>query len=281
MAKYAIILTGSFGDILNGTYIAAHLKKEGHEVDWYVSSQYQGALKGFPHIDNLIVIPAKGKDKALVPATKQAIEMAKGKYHKITVPGPYMRRWWPMQKYDILECIRLAAEEDLGITEWLVPRRSILVLDEEEKKRARDFAAKLKKPICLFEWDAQSGQSHLTPAWIDRICAEFKGWTVVLSGRPIKFKIPNNAVDGSGLSVRDTVELYRHCKFMIGVSSGITCACESTYNEDFIIPRVEACNSRLWSSECYPHKTNAHVVYKNSLDEFIKKIREVRALRSV
>ena len=64
--RCAIVATGSFGDILNATPIAAHLRKLGHEVHWYVASFYQSALANNTDIDKIIFkAPREAKTKTL------------------------------------------------------------------------------------------------------------------------------------------------------------------------------------------------------------------------
>jgi len=133
---YAIVLTGSFGDILNATPIAAQLKKQSlkNKIHWYVSSRCKGALTNNPYIDKIFVIDAKDKLKSTIIATKKALKQAKKKkiYKKIIIPAPYLRPYWNTQKYMIIDCIKKAAEKDLGIKEWIVPWRPVLNLTHTE-----------------------------------------------------------------------------------------------------------------------------------------------------
>ena len=278
---YAIVLTGSFGDVLNATPIAAQLKKQSpkNKVHWYVSSRCKGALTNNPYIDKVFTIEGKDKPSSTIPATKKALKQAKDKkiYKKICTPAPYMRSFWGTQKLMIIDCIKKAAEEDLGIKEWTVPWRPVLNLTPKEIKKAQAFITSLpKKPKVLFEYQAESGQSHLKPKWVKSICESFgDNWTVVLSGKKPQFKLPKNAVDGSVLSVRETVEAFKYMDFMIGVSSGISCACSSSWVDKVDIPWVESCNNKLWSGENFPHKPRS-ISYSKHLNDFLKMLKEVK-----
>lgn len=282
MECYAIVLTGSFGDVLNATPIAAQLKKQSPEskVHWYVSSRCKGALVNNPHIDKVFVIEAKDKPNSTIPATKKALQQAKGKkiYKKIIAPAPYLRPYWNTQKFMIIDCIRKAAEEDLGIKEWSVPWRPVLNLTSTEVKKAKAFITALPdKPKVLFEYQAESGQSHLKPGWIKPICESFgENWIVILSGKKPKFELPSNAVDGSVLSIRETAEAFKHVDFMVGVASGVTCASSSSWTDGVEVPWIESCNNKLWSGENFPHKSRV-VYYSSDLSSFLKLLDEAKS----
>lgn len=275
---YAIILTGSFGDIINGTPIAAHLKKKSSDniVHWYASSYYKTAIYNNPDIDEVFVIPAKSKPESTLPATYKAIDLAKAKnlYGKnIIVPAPYFGKYWNKQKFKITDCIRKSAEDVIGV-DWAVPWIPVIKLTPLEISNVKKWVSRLpKKPKVMFEWEAQSSQSHLTPSWIAPICKQFPNWTVILSGRKPKFKLPPNAVDGSSLTIRESVELFNHVDFFVGVSSGISCACGSNWTAGKKIPWVESCNNPLWSGEIYPRE-NKQVCYSKKLADFVALIRE-------
>jgi ADP-heptose:LPS heptosyltransferase len=277
---YAIVLTGSFGDVLNATPIAAQLKQSPkNKVHWYVSSRCKGALLNNPHIDKIIVIEAKDKPSSTIPATQKALKQAraKGIYKKIIAPAPYYRPFWNTQKIMIIECIKKAAEEDLGVKKWTVPWRPVLNLTGAEIKKARAFMATLpKKPKVLFEYQAESGQSHFRPKWIKPICDLFgDDWVIILSGKKPKFELPKNAVDGSVLSIRETVEAYKHVDFVVGVASGVTCACASSWADEVKVPWVESCNNKLWSGENFPHKPRS-ICYSKNLNDFLQLLKEVK-----
>lgn len=280
MKRYAIVLTGSFGDVLNATPIAAELKNQSSDniVHWYVSSKCRGALINNPHVDKVILIESKDKPSSTIPATQKALKLAKQEnYDKIITPAPYYRPYWNTQKLMIVDCIRKAAEDDLGIKEWSVPWRSVLNLTPDEVQKAKTWMSTLpKKPKVLFEFQAESGQSHLTSEWVKPICDSFgDDWVVILSGKKPKFKLPKNAVDGSVINVRTTVEVFKHVDFMVGVSSGISCACASTWTDEIQIPWIESCNNRLWSGENFPHKPRS-ICYSKNLRDFLKMLREIK-----
>jgi len=96
-----------------------------------------------------------------------------------------------------------------------------------------------------------------------------------LSGKKPQFKLPNNAIDGSILSVRETVEVFKYVDMMIGVSSGISCACASSWTDRINVPWVESCNNKLWSGENFPHKPRS-ICYSKSLNDFLKLLKEVK-----
>jgi hypothetical protein len=281
MGLYAIVLTGSFGDVINATPIAAQLKKQSpdNEIHWYVSSRCQAALTGNPHIDKIIVIPGNAKPDSTIPATQKALKIAKSKgvYEKIVAPAPYLRPFWNTQKLMIIDCIRKAAEQDLGIDRWDVPWRPTLNLTSAEVEKAQRWVSKLpKKRKVLFEYQAESGQSHLKQEWIAPICKAFgNGWVVILSGKKPSFKLPPNAVDGSVLSIRETAEVFKHVDAMVGVASGITCVCSSSWTDGVNVPWVESCNNKLWSGENFPHKPHS-ICYANGLSKFLELVEKIK-----
>jgi len=245
-------------------------------VHWYISSYYKSALYNNPDVDKIFIIPTKTKPESTLPATHRAIKLAKSKglYKKnIIIPAPYFGKYWNTQKHKIVDCIRRSAEDIIG-SNWVVPWVPIIKLTQTEIQKTQKWVKKLPNtPKVLFEWDAQSGQSFLTTSWINPICKLFPGWTVILSGRKPNFTLPSNAVDGSVLSIRESMELFNHVNFMIGVSSGLSCICGSNWTVNKNIPWIESCNNRLWSGENYPRK-NKKICYSNKLSDFLNLLKK-------
>jgi hypothetical protein len=266
MTAYAIICTGSWGDVLNTTPLAAQIKAENPSdiVHWYVASMYASALEGNPHIDKVFEINTPDKGQSLGPATDIARTMVResGGYDTVFTPAPYMNRFWFSQQHHIVDCIRLACEETLPRIQWKTPWIPTLNLTPYEVDKTRIWKSALipaGKKTAIFEYDAKSGQCQMQASWIPAICELFgPEWVVVLSGKTpveVPFHLQTRVIRPPDLTIRASAELFNQADFMIGVSSGISAACSSTWTLERAktMPWIEICNNMLWSGSFYKH----------------------------
>jgi hypothetical protein len=224
----------SNGDCLYATTVARQIKQDypGCKLTWAVSRGCQSMIANNPDVDAvwLIDMPAgEDKDTIFNETLKEGEVLRKsGIYDRVFCSQILGDNWY---NYD--GCVRTSIYRCYGkpIT---VDKRPVLVLTEAEKSAAAIFFQQhgldTYKNVVLYECAPLSGQANFTDEFVMSIASmlsDYPDTAVVLSSAK---KYPINkkgVVDGSSLTIRETVALSRHCTLLLGCSSGITWAIHS------------------------------------------------------
>lgn len=242
--KILLIHLFSNGDCLYATTIAKQIKADFPDswLTWAISSQCKEIIKNNPFVDEVKEIPMPaGIDKdqchqeLVLEMTKQKQQ---GKYDLVFNTQVIGDNW---ANYD--SCVRTSIYRCYGkpIT---VDKRPVLVLTSEEVAKAEQFAAVHRlsdfKHVVLYECAPLSGQAKFSDEFVmelARIVVTNPGTAIILSSaKTYLIQLPG-ILDGSQLTIRETVALAHHCNLMIGCSSGITWAVSS--QPDLKLPSVQ------------------------------------------
>jgi hypothetical protein len=233
--RFLIGHLGMYGDILYALAIARQLKHDypGCHVTWGVASMFKDILDNNPYIDSVWEYDAKTRaevtDKWFEFAELAERMKQDGKYDEIFLSQVFPGN--PDRLYDTIRQSIFRAYPG-KIT---VPIRPVIILSQQESDRAKMFASRhmllARMNVILFETSPGSGQSGITSEFIMQVSKDLvrilPRTVVILSGKEPIFSSDASIIDGSGLSLRETVELTKYCSFLIGSSSGVTWICQS------------------------------------------------------
>jgi hypothetical protein len=232
--RFLIGHLGMYGDILYALAIARQLKQDypGCHVTWGVASMFKSILDNNPYIDSVWDYEANTRaevtDKWFEFAGLAEEQKQNGEYDEIFLSQVFPGN--PTRLYDTIRQSIFRAYP----SEITVPIRPVIMLSQNEIDRVKVFAEKhdLKtmKNVILFESSPGSGQSGVTPDFVMQVAEELTKiprTVIILSGKEPLFSKNPAIIDGSGLSLRETVELTKYCTFLIGSSSGVTWICQS------------------------------------------------------
>lgn len=233
--RFLIGHLGMYGDILYALAIARQLKHDcpGCHITWGVASMFKSILDNNPYIDTVWEYEANTRaevtDKwfefvGLAEQMKQD-----GKYDEIFLSQVFPGN--PTRLYDTIRQSIFRAYP----SEITVPIRPVIMLSQNEIDRVKMFASRhmllVRMNVILFETSPGSGQSGITPEFVMQISKELirisPRTVVILSGKEPIYSTDASIIDGSGLSLREMVELTKYCTFLIGSSSGVTWICQS------------------------------------------------------
>ena len=133
-----------------------------------------------------------------------------------------------------------------------VPITPIVVLTDTEVNNVKRFVSKYnlsdKDRVILFECDANSGQSFLTPEFaLETVKIVLKKESsikfILSSNKPIDGD-GHNILDGSELSFRENAELTKYCELLIGCSSGISWLATSDWAKP--LPKIQLLNAKTY-----------------------------------
>lgn len=243
----------SNGDCLYATAVARQIKVDfpGCHLTWAVATFCKSIILNNPFIDAILEV--KGVQRNDVYAyrrlKKQFLQEEKnGKYDKVFFINNIESN---IALYD--GCIRsnIFNAYPGNIT---VPVQPVLRLYPDEIKRVQDFVQKNDLnnfiDVVLFEFAPQSGQSILgvhQAVMIAEQIARAANCAVILSSANKVFSDQKGVIDGSELTIRETVALTHYCTFLLGTSSGITWA--STSDAGKMLPMVQLLNpNAVWSN---------------------------------
>jgi len=184
---------------------------------------------------------------------------------RFLTPAPYMN-YQTVPGGNLIELIKAASN-----LEFSFPFLPILELTDVEKQKAKTFLGSLPtgKKI-LIETEFSSDQTH----WKDFYASDILN--ILGADNPVLiFSAKNKPVFYDDLKLRyDNVfwfnqelklnaEIYNNCDAYIGVSSGISSICSSSYCR-MDLPHLEISRGFHWSSAIYPEKEELYLAYSYS-----------------
>jgi hypothetical protein len=241
----------SNGDCLYATTIARQIKKDypGSALVWIISLKCAAMLKNNPDIDEIKtvdIIPGKDPIKLYEELVKSAVQKKEQgeilDFFATQIIGDNFAQYDGCVRTSIYRCYPKPISID---------QTPILCLEESEKKASSVFFSnhqldKYKRRI-LFECAPMSGQALMTEQFIAAVCKQIIDRTdacIILSSyKTIPIDLPG-VIDGSTLSIRETVAFSHSCDLLIGCSSGITWACTSTAGKD--IPMLQILDKKAY-----------------------------------
>jgi hypothetical protein len=249
--RILLIQLYSNGDCLYATTIAKQVKQDNEHcvLQWMILAPYAGILKNNPWVDEIIPmekLAGETGDETYARAIKIAAERIKeGKIDTYYFTQIIADNF---SNYD--GCIRrsLFRGYDKPIT---VDKTPVLVLDDEEKAAAARFASLHNlasyRQIILFETSPLSGQAALSEADICQIAiaaGKLPGTCIILSSyKSFGINAPH-VLDGSVLSIRETVAVTHYCTLLLGCSSGITWGSLSTAGKQ--LPMIQLLDANAY-----------------------------------
>lgn len=239
----------SNGDCLIATTVARQIRHSHPDchLTWAVAASCRSMLDGNPDIDECRVVSLTSGDKEkqfLEFLAQVRLEQQEGIYDEVVVPQILGDNY---ARYD--GCISSSIYRNYGkpIT---VDTHPVLRVSQEEEQRAQAFIQKHQlsgyRRLILFECAPLSGQAVFTLSYLDAFTAAVAGSeTAVIFSSGSRIPIERTGViDGSVLSIRETVALSRHCHLLIGCSSGITWAVTSVTQP--LLPMVQVLDARAY-----------------------------------
>ncbi len=226
---------GSFGDCLFATAVARQIKEDfpGCQLTWAVGSPYASILKGNPHVDRTWVIPIEGR-RDLDDAWRRFERLLKKAQRAKEYDRVFLTQLGPNNYQNFDGTVRASIFR--GYPRPIrVPVTPVLRLLPEEVEKARGFVERHgltgRANVLLFECAPESGQSFVTVEFalaasrdLLRTCPDT---VIVISSSRRLPEISPGIIDGSELSLRETVELTKAASLLVGCSSGISWACTS------------------------------------------------------
>jgi hypothetical protein len=233
--RFLIGHLGMYGDILYALAIARQLKYDypGCHITWGIASMFKSILDNNPYIDSVWVYEANTRaevtDKWFEFAALAEQMKQDGRYDEI-----FLSQVFPGNPDRLYDTIRQSIFRAYP-SEITVPIRPVIILSQQESDRAKMFASRhmllARMNAILFETSPGSGQSGITPDFVMQVSKELikilPRTVVILSGKEPIYSTDPSIIDGSGLSLRETVELTKYCTFLIGSSSGVSWICQS------------------------------------------------------
>lgn len=235
MKQIVMVHLGVYGDALYATTIAQQIKKDnpGCNLTWVIGRRYRDILNLNPHVDNVVAIDEVKNRldvKGVWKHVHNVMETTSGDYDEL-----YFTQIYPGYPDDFKDCLRAAMFRRYK-NPITVPLDPVVVLSNAEVERVWAFAEhhhlSSYKNIVLFECSPQSGQNSLTAEDVNKIAVGIAtdiSTCVVMSG---EFKTSINhprIIDASILTFRENAELTKYCTLLLGMGSGITQICQSTW----------------------------------------------------
>ena len=242
--RFQIIQLYSNGDCLYASVIARQLKNDfpGCHVLWTVEKKCRSVLENNPNIDEIFAIEVSDKkdtDQIISTLKNDAqLKMKNGELDNFFITQIAGDNY---ANYDGSVRSSIYRNFPYKIT---VDQQIDLFLTKEEQSVAKLFAEQNQlhsySNVILFECAPMSGQLLLNDELIAKIAIEIadrcKACVVLSSYRKINVD-HLSVLDGSILTLRETVALSHHCTLLIGSSSGITWACTS--NAAKLLPMIQ------------------------------------------
>jgi hypothetical protein len=227
---------GANGDCLYATILARQLKADFpfSRIEWAISSQCAGLLKGNPYIEDVWEIQVPGWDKhemAWQVFEREAFRLHKQrKYDRIL-----LSQIWPNNFQNFDGTIRPSILRSYGkpIT---VPIENVLCLTFDEIERVEKFAREQgieqAEYRILFECSSKSGQSFITPDQAQDIASKVyrvlpQAMVIFSTHLPMDLKDSRSRYAGS-LSLREVAHLTKYCTLFVGAGSGTTVVVSSS-----------------------------------------------------
>lgn len=249
--RFLIVHLYSNGDCLFATAIARQLKNDfpGCYITWAISPFCATILRNNPYVDEPWLIDyINDKTIETFRANRDRLfEEANAKqFDKIFVTQILEENF---VFYDGLIRSSIFAAFQLPIT---VPVEPILILDEGEKNKVKEFVEKhdLKSTdfVVLFESSPQSGQLAMDTQQalhlVNHLTVEDPSIRFILSSATRLSEEGYSIIDGSVLTLRETAFLTHYCNLLIGCSSGITWS--STSSAAKKIPSIQLLNKNAY-----------------------------------
>jgi hypothetical protein len=242
--KILLIQLYSNGDCLYATTVAQQIKQDHPNciLQWMILRPLASILKNNPFVDELVLMDKINGETGNATFARAKAIAAQRMHDQLTDAFYFTQLLWDnLSNYD--GCIRRSIYRgyDQQIT---VDKSPILVLDESEKNAVQSFVHKHNltsyKHVILFETSPLSGQVLLTEEDIIHIAtsiASLPSTCIILSSYKSFAVQATHAIDGSVLSIRETVGLTHFCNLLIGCSSGITWGSLSTAGKQ--LPMVQ------------------------------------------
>lgn len=253
MSSTNILLLHLFsnGDCLFATTVAKQIKFDYPDcrLTWMIASNCKSMIINNPDVDEILEVDMSvHHDKEIV--FNQCLKSAKdqqeiGVYNHVFVSQIIGDTF---SHYD--SCVRTSIYRCYGkpIT---VSRKPVLILTDEEKDKAISFvnANKLHdyKNLILFECAPLSGQVNFSIDFIKSFASKIvqRGDTAIILSSAKKIPVDiKGVIDGSPLTIRETVALSEYCTLLLGCSSGITWATTSVESRQ--IPMVQLLDAKAY-----------------------------------
>lgn len=244
--KILMVQLYSNGDCLYTTTIAKQIKFDfpNCHLTWAISSSCRDIIKNNPYVDSILDVSnvIKNDVKSYRKFKKNILSQKKNGIYDYVFFFQILEE--NLALYD--GCIRsnIFNAYPNPITVDITP---IICLSTNEIQKANEFAEynnlKKYKEVILFEFAPQSGQVSITYDNAIEIAEKLtcnKEVAVIMSSAQ-KINTQNNQIiDGSFLTIRETVALMNYCTFLLGTSSGITWL--STSNAGKKLPMIQILN---------------------------------------
>lgn len=226
--KILLVQLFSNGDCLYATTVARQIKNDfpSCTLTWAIAPFCKSIIANNPYVDDIWEVDSVAKNDIIAYRRfKNQLKTIKSekKYDEIFIIHNMDDN---QALYD--GCIRsgILAAYPNPIT---VPVTPVLILTEEEKGKAKQFATANSldsyKTVVLFEYAPMSGQSKMSKEFaldIAESIVQMEGVCIIMSSGN-KIEHPNKAIiDGSQLNLRETAALTHYCHLLLGSSSGIT-----------------------------------------------------------
>ena len=245
MKKILIIQGGAWGDCINSTLMLKPIKDHfahdgGCEIHVVTSDLYASAFYNNPLISELIIVPVVNKLEA-INLVQRADHYKEQGYDLVIANHPmYRRDMWvtkhnPEGERNIINTW-IHSLEELGID--VSEPQSLLYLSSFETEIAAMRAHELDsgRPRVLMEVLGESGQTPWNSEWTRRITRHLvnRNIDVLISCHvqtrdiiELREQFPFHVHWVGDLSLRECAGLYNYVKGFIGVSSGLTNACNT------------------------------------------------------
>lgn len=298
MFKIGFVQLGSFGDCINSTLmiepIVNHFTNDyGHvELDVITTTFYRDAFVNCPNVNRIIAYEAKSKKAAFDLYNSIPASIANNKsYDKVFVPAPILL---PNHRNSLkhpefgnnLICTFMRALEEEGI-DYKFPVKTQLRLGIDEINEVNKFINNIgfntyNPRFILMEVHGESGQTYWNDNWTNKVLDYLTtdpNNIIFVSRREltknVKSFIDNgkNVIDASKLSLRCCGELFNRCDVFIGVSSGLTNICNTSWCKKNI-QWFEAVNSPTVCSAPL-RETDKNFFFDDDCDGFIRLLKSV------
>ena len=271
-----MIIFHGLGDIINSTIITKAIKTTPCNLTIYTASCYQSAFYINQYVDEIRILEADHKTAVKLDYQINDKILRSGQWDKIIRPAPYDN--YGIDGQSLIDIYKIQAKT-LGYNGIIRP---ILNITQQEVEDAVNWLILRKLDnFILLETQFGSSQSFwdktYTEAAISLIGSLRKDLQIVLTHRTDpNLEQYNKIIRTTTLDVdfRYIVPIYNKCKAFIGVSSAASCIVHSNQCSD-IIPHLEFCNGRWWSTADYEFKKNKEISYDPTWESISKKIIKV------
>jgi hypothetical protein len=226
----------SNGDCAYATILARQLRYDYPKahLTWAVSSPCAALIKNNPHIDKIWEVPVQGWNRNAMMwrlFEREAIR----RYLRREFDEILLSQIWPNNVVNFDGTVRPSILRSLGrpIT---VPVENVIRLTETEIDRVETFVRKNEidkfEHRILFECEARSGQSFVTPDLAQEVAKEIyahlpNATVIYTTAQPMKLRDKRSRHAGE-LTLREVAHLTRSCSLFVGAGSGCTVVATST-----------------------------------------------------